>query len=59
MLTLKEVIMKLKNKKALLQQVENYREITDYCKKWKKDRILEVRDEIDELLQLKAIEEGA
>ena len=51
--------MKLKNKKALLQQVENYREITYYCKKWKKDRILEVRDEIDELLQLKAIEEGA
>ena len=49
----KEINKKLKELKAQLRQVENSPALTDYYYIWKKQRISEIREEVEELRNVK------
>ena len=48
----------LRHKRAQLNQVNAYRVMTSHCENWKKKRSAEIQNEINQLLELKAIREG-
>ena len=53
-----QVKRQLRHKRGQLAQVNAYQVITEYCEIWKEKRATEIQNEIDELLQLKAVREG-